>query len=299
MIVCGDALELLKKEPDGWIDCCVTSPPYWGLRDYKIDGQLGSEQTPEEYIERLTNIFREVRRVIRGCLWLNLGDTYANDAKWGGTTGGKHVKALHCQPIGRLKTRTGLKPKELVGIPWLAAFALQSDGWWLRQDIIWHKPNPMPEPVIDRCTKAHEYLFLLTKTEKYYWDRDAMQEPASGRDPMNKKHRGKHEYEAGDKHHRTKVGLTEVGPRDTRNRRTVWTIGYDKSVCAHTAVFPVALVEPCILSSCPPDGIVLDPFCGSGTTGIAANRHNRMFLGYDINPEYCEIASRRIEENKK
>lgn len=174
----GDALTVLRTLPAESVHCCVTSPPYWGLRDYGVAGQLGLEATPQEYIARMVEVFGEVRRVLRkdGTLWLNIGDSYANDGKWGGETGGKHAKGLHGEPVGRAKRCTGMKPKDLCGIPWRLAFALQADGWWLRQDIIWHKPNPMPESVRDRCTKAHEYVFLLAKSERYYFDAEAVAE---------------------------------------------------------------------------------------------------------------------------
>lgn len=180
-ILQGDWIERLRELPDEHVHCCVTSPPYWGLRDYGVPGQLGLESTPEKYVAKIVDGFREVRRVLRsdGTLWLNLGDSYANDGKWGGSTGGKHAAGLHGEPIGRGKRDTGLKPKDLVGIPWMVAFALRSDGWWLRQDIIWSKPNPMPESVRDRCTKAHEYLFLMSKSEKYYYDQEAILETCS------------------------------------------------------------------------------------------------------------------------
>ncbi len=177
----GDWIDVLRTMPDESAQCCVTSPPYWGLRDYGVPGQLGLERTPDEYVAKIVAGFREVRRVLRndGTLWLNLGDSYANDTKWGGTTGGKHAAGLHGEPIGRAKRNTGLKAKDLVGIPWMVAFALRSDGWYLRQDIIWAKPNPMPESVTDRCTKSHEYIFLLSKSQKYYFDQESILEPVS------------------------------------------------------------------------------------------------------------------------
>lgn len=218
-ILIGDVLSQLRTLPNNSIQCCVTSPPYWGLRDYGVEGQIGSEKTPEEFVARMVEVFREVRRVLRpdGTLWLNLGDTYANDGKWGGSTGGKHVTQLHGDSgVGRAKRDTGLKPKDLVGIPWRVAFALQADGWWLRQDVIWHRPNPMPSSVTDRCTTAHEYLFLLTKSDRYYFDTIAISESA-----------------------------VDTG---TRNKRDVWTISTQSYKGAHFATFPELLVEPCILA---------------------------------------------------
>jgi DNA modification methylase len=187
-IINGDCIESMRGMADQSAHCCITSPPYFGLRDYGVDGQIGLEQSPAEFVAKLVEVFREVRRVLRddGTLWLNLGDSYANDGKWGGSSGGKHASPLHGNTsIGRTKVQTGLKPKDLIGIPWRVAFALQADGWYLRQDIIWAKPNPMPESVRDRCTKAHEYLFLLSKSERYYFDGEAIKEPAIYGGPNN------------------------------------------------------------------------------------------------------------------
>jgi DNA modification methylase len=225
-ILQGDCREVLRTLDDESVHCVVTSPPYFGLRDYGCDEQIGLEQTPAEFVEQIVGVMREVRRVLRpdGTLWLNLGDSYANDGKWGGETGGKQAYLDRGSLLrnGREKRVTGLKAKDLIGIPWRVAFALQADGWWLRQDIIWHKPNPMPESVRDRCTKAHEYLFLMAKSERYYYDFDSMQESVTGgahaRKPGNKSHKGTAAYEAGDDKHRTKAGLVayaeRVGRRD-------------------------------------------------------------------------------------
>lgn len=316
---------MLSSIPSKFINCCVTSPPYFGLRDYGIDGQIGLESSPDEYVEKLVAVFREVLRVLRddGTLWLNLGDSYANDGKWGGSTGGKHVKGLHGEPVGRIKKHTGLKSKDLIGIPWLIAFALRSDGWYLRQDIIWHKPNPMPESVTDRCTKAHEYLFLLSKSPSYYYNHSTMQEPAvngaSGSSSFNTSKTGEHQlgrssskprtsgnkshkyvtaYDNSDiEEHRTKAGLMKVAntPWLTRNRRTVWTVATKPYREAHFATFPESLVEPCILAGSPIGGTILDPFAGAGTVGVVAKRHNRDFFGIEINPEYVALAEARID----
>lgn len=266
----GDALTLLEEIREGSAQCCVTSPPYWGLRDYGNAKQIGLEATPEGYVARMVEVFREVRRVLRddGTLWLNLGDSYAA----GGNNSGSRPEDLADKQRSnagcRYKRRTappGLKPKDLVGIPWRVAFALQADGWWLRSDIIWAKTNPMPESITDRPTKSHEYLFLLAKSERYRYDAEAIAEPAVGGT-----------YKA------------------TRNRRTVWSIASEPFLGAHFAVMPQALVEPCILAGSKPGDLVLDPFAGSGTVGVVALRHGRRFLGLELNPEYCEMARNRI-----
>jgi DNA modification methylase len=246
----GNTADVLRSLSPGIARTCVTSPPYWGLRDYGMPDQLGLEATPEEYVERLVEVFREVRRVLAldGTLWCNLGDSYANDGKWGGSTGGKHVAALHgASGIGRGKRETGLKPKDLVGIPWRVAFALQADGWWLRSDIIWAKPNPMPESVTDRPTKAHEYLFLLAKSERYYYDAEAIAEKAlcpEGPGAVKPNTFAVVDPIKG----RTAAGLHKIGPRETRNRRTVWTVSSQPFTEAHFAVMPEALVDPCVLA---------------------------------------------------
>ena len=349
-IIQGDVIETLRTLPEGFIHTCVTSPPYWGLRDYGVEGQIGLEETPEEYVEKMVEVFREVRRVLRddGTLWLNLGDSYANS-----NAGGK-------------KTPEGLKPKDLVGIPWRVAFALQADGWYLRSDIIWHKPNAMPESVKDRPTKAHEYIFLLSKSPKYYYDADAIREPMV-----------KGDANSGAKNYR-RINGAEFRDDSTqsrkdnplgRNKRTVWTVSTKPFKGAHFAVFPPDLIEPCILAGAPEKacphcgapwvpvyrreyvggkddpnkenyktpngryevrtergfggtksnraqridilegheptcqcenndgsgrGIVLDPFFGSGTTGVVAEKHGRQWIGIELNPDYIEIARGRL-----
>jgi DNA modification methylase len=284
----GDCLDSLRAMPDASVHCCVTSPPYFGLRDYKCEGQIGLEPTPDEFVEKLVAVFREVRRVLRddATLWLNLGDSYANDGKWGGHTGGKHAKALHCSPIGRNKKYTGLKPKDLIGIPWMVAFALRSDGWFLRQDIIWHKPSPMPESVRDRCTKSHEHIFLLSKSPRYHFDHEAIKEPASyaGLPRGGSKNR----YEQNDAGMDCKV-------YDTRNKRSVWTVRPAAYKGAHFATFPIELIAPCILAGCPDGGTVLDPFGGSGTTAIAAMRQGKAAAVLcELNPDYCSLIRERV-----
>jgi DNA modification methylase len=274
-IIQGDCIEGLRTLPDGSVHCCVTSPPYWGLRDYGHDGQIGLEDTPEAYVARMVEVFREVRRVLRddGTLWLNLGDSYANkksgdtysgfnDRYFGRETdGGKQAKTVSTANVGRLAF-PGLKPKDLVGIPWRVAFALQADGWWLRQDIIWAKPNPMPESVRDRCTKAHEYVFLLTKSERYYYDAEAVSEAAA---TAGQKGLGFYPGRAGAMG-RKPSGNEAKDPSEgtrpaVRNRRSVWTVTTKPYSGAHFAVIPAALVEPCIKAGCPEQCC---PGCGKG-----------------------------------
>lgn len=304
---------MLKTIPDACCSTCVTSPPYYGLRNYGEEGQIGLEETPGEYIERLVEVFREVRRVLKndGTLWLNIGDSYANDGKWGGSSGGKHAKALHGKTgVGRRKKHTGLKPKDLIGIPWLLAFALRADGWHLRADIIWQKPNAMPESVKDRPTRAHEYVFLLSKSARYYYNAEAIREPAVGfpgsenpnarRRGNTKTFRGGNAYthdqaaENSASVERDSHGLVpnETG---TRNRRTVWTIATRPYKDAHFATFPEELARPCILAGSRHGDTVLDPFSGSGTTGAVAVQEGRDYIGIEINPEYIKLSEQRIE----
>ena len=336
----GDCLTVLRSMPDKSVQCCVTSPPYWGLRDYgtsqwvggnqncehgvrrwegdkqtqgaqsshaskrdrldrcvcecgavRIDRQFGLESTPEEYINNMVSIFREVRRVLRddGTLWLNLGDSYAANRPGGQPTPtNTRNKSGH---YGVAKIPYGLKPKDLIGIPWRVAFALQADGWYLRSDIIWHKPNPMPESVKDRPTKAHEYIFLLSKSQKYYYDAEAIKEPevcGRMRGPAN--------------HPDTKStngngGLARRKSTGTRNKRTVWTVATKPFKGAHFATFPPELIEPCVLSGCPEGGVVLDPFSGAATTGIVVLKYGRKYVGIELNPEYVEMSKRRIMDD--
>ena len=287
-----DCLKGLKQLPDNSINCCVTSPPYWGLRDYGVEGQIGLEKTPEEYVTKMVEIFREVKRVLRkdGTLWLNLGDSYSGNCSR--TSTGRAGLGNPREGVFT-KTGKGIKPKDLVGIPWMVAFALRADGWYLRSDIIWHKSNPMPESVTDRPTKAHEYIFLLTKKRKYFYDREAIREPAkpwnAGRmsAPKMGKHRPIDPYGQQTK----KVYDVIKGA----NRRTVWTIATQPYPGAHFATFPPDLIKPCILAGCPEGGIVLDPFMGSGTTAVVATMYQRNFIGFELNQEYCKMAERRIE----
>jgi len=301
-IFTGNALSVLRTLPTNSIHTCITSPPYWGLRDYGVYGQLGLEKTPEQYVAVLVELFREVRRVLRddGSLWLNLGDSYSGSGK--GAYGDGIVrfsdrsnlqKTSAGTSCGRFrKAESCLKPKDLVGIPWRVAFALQTDGWYLRQDIIWHKPNPMPESVRDRCTKAHEYLFLLSKSPRYYFDAGAIKEPSKY--PLdNRKAR------ASKNHKRIPTELVSgvrPGTRTypLRNRRDVWTIASKPYRGAHFATFPPTLVEPCIRAGVPVGGVVLDPFLGSGTTAVVALQLGRCYVGIELNPMYVRIARRRL-----
>jgi DNA modification methylase len=302
-IYCMDNRVGLKMLDDNSINCCITSPPYWGLRDYGVEGQIGLEKTPEEYVAKMVEIFREVRRVLRkdGTLWLNLGDSYAGSGK--GAWDNKEVqKEIYVpdkdSPQCKLKkVPQGLKPKDLVGIPWMVAFALRADGWYLRQDIIWHKPNAMPESVTDRCTKAHEYIFLLSKSQHYYYDHEAIKETAKNANKtisLGEKSFSKRQAKG--------VGVEPSGNgrsdnytvKEYRNKRSVWTVATQPFKEAHFATFPEKLIEPCILAGCPAGGIVLDPFMGAGTTAVVAWKHNRNYIGFELNPDYVEIAEKRL-----
>ena len=305
-ILTGDCRDKLAELPAESAHCVVTSPPYWGLRDYGVDGQLGLEATPEKYVLNLVEIFQQVRRVLRndGTLWLNLGDSYASQGgpepaqtKW------KIDGASNTQNAGKSRNpSSGLKPKDLVGIPWRVALALQADGWWLRSDIIWHKTNCMPESVTDRPTKAHEYIFLLTKSARYFYDADMIREDfADDRMGNPGKYRKTSAFERKTCNDRQDLGIINNGGgwnRGTqlggRNKRTVWTIPTHPFPEAHFASFPPALVEPCIKAGCPEGGTVLDPFGGAGTTGLVADRLGRDAILIELNPTYAEMAERRI-----
>jgi DNA modification methylase len=304
----SDALGLLNTLPSGYIHCCVTSPPYWGLRDYGVEGQIGLETSPEEYVNNLVIIFREVKRVMRddGTVWLNLGDSYAGSGKGlmgdgthspeHGTKQGTNQGTLDLVQPNRPETPS-LKPKDLVGIPWRVAFALQADGWWLRQDIIWAKPNPMPESVTDRCTKSHEYIFLLSKSAKYYYDADAIKEMA---EYPNMRHKSSKVSDAQSAAFRgnapSNLGRRGTSDDGTRNRRDVWTIPTHHYKGAHFATFPPDLIRPCILAGCPRGGKVLDPFSGSGTTGMVSRREGRKCIMNELSESYCELSLKRIIE---
>lgn len=388
-VLVGDVIDGLRLLPDNSVQCCVTSPPYWGLRDYGVDGQIGLEPTPEAFTAKMVEVFEEVRRVLRpdGTCWVNIGDSYATGAGKANNPGSDASRMEHKGKLGyvtgypsqqpnRMKL-PGLKPKDLVGIPWRLAFALQAAGWWLRSEIIWHKRSPMPESVTDRPTKAHEQIFLLTKSESYFFDQEAVKEEATGGSPGNKSHKGKTAYHGGDDKHRTKAGLCDVGAVETRNIRTVWTLSSESFPGAHFATFPSTIPMRAIKAGtsekgcCPqcrapwertiekervatrpgldskvnrasddPDSpyerhsgmvvgnrdpqrhvtkskttgwqptcdcglevtepcVVLDPFSGSGTTGMVATELGRVYVGCELNPEYAEMSRARIESWKK
>jgi len=353
----GSCLDILKELPEQSVNCCVTSPPYWGLRDYgtakwedgdsecdhlgkpmpmragfneryfgrestdnnkqdalrepyrdicgkcgakRIDNQLGLEETPEQYTEKIVEVFKAVKRVLRddGTLWLNLGDSYVgggrgaycDDGSKQATSRGSLSDASKSKSFQKV---TGLKPKDLVGIPWRVAFALQADGWYLRQDIIWHKPNPMPESVTDRCTKAHEYIFLLSKSKKYYYDADAISEKTHTRDDGN---RDRDNTRLNNTPGRARMAGLKTNDYETRNKRSVWTVNTKPYKEAHFAVYPMELITPCILAGCPEGGTVLDCFSGSGTTAVVAGMNKRKFVGIELNSEYCDISVTRIEQ---
>lgn len=289
-IIQGDCIEGMKTIADESVHCVVTSPPYYGLRDYGVDGQIGLEETPEAYVAKMVDVFREVRRILRsdGTVWLNLGDSYAGNNSQASNNG----RAGYGNPRERIVNRIsdGLKPKDLIGIPWRVAFALQGDGWWLRQDIIWHKPNPMPESVTDRCTKSHEYIFLLTKSERYYYDAEAVKEKV---DNMGQPRKFRDAKDKSEQTMRQDNGRIYT-PLEYRNKRSVWTVATKPYAEAHFAVYPPKLIEPCILAGCPVGGTVFDPFTGSGTTAYVALSHNRHYVGTELNPEYVALAENRL-----
>lgn len=306
-IMVGDCRLLLKQIGDQSVHTCVTSPPYFGLRDYGMDDQIGLEQTPDAFVTELVMVFREVKRILRddGTVWLNLGDSYASyrdgkatpDTTRGDSEGTLVQKGSAKNRMASTFSNSFIKHKDLIGIPWRVAFALQADGWYLRQDIIWHKPNPMPESVTDRCTKAHEYIFLLSKSPQYYFDHEAIKEISV--DPES--HKGMKKRSAdkrdGDPYFATRVGNSAEGKiYDKRNKRSVWTVTTKPFKGAHFATFPPDLIEPCILAGCPEGGTVLDPFGGAGTTGLVANRNNRNAILCELNPDYVQICENRISE---
>lgn len=298
-IYLGDCIQGMSSLPDKSVNTCITSPPYYGLRDYGCDGQIGLEETPESYVQKMVDVFREVKRVLRddGTLWLNIGDSYAGSGKGpAGNLGAKHNER-HLEHKHSAIVPKGLKPKDLIGIPWRVAFALQADGWYLRQDIIWHKPNPMPESVTDRCTKAHEYIFLLSKSPRYYFDSDAIREDAKSYATDKRAGAGNLRYEG--KRTIDKSGKNGqqsfVTINETRNKRSVWTVTTKSFKDAHFATYPEDLIVPCILSGCPEGGLVLDPFMGAGTTALVSKKLGRNYVGFELNPEYRNIAIKRIE----
>jgi DNA modification methylase len=303
-IMTGDCREVLRTLADESVHCVVTSPPYWGLRDYGIGKDaFGLDPTYQLYVDNAVTVFRDVRRVLRkdGTLWLNLGDSYATGAgrvgeRPGGGSQGDNWQGATTSP--NRMPQPGLKPKDLVGIPWRVAFALQADGWYLRQDIIWSKPNPMPESVRDRCTKAHEYLFLLSKSERYYYDADAIKESSVDDIGISRggsmSRFGRTEQLISANAHR---GDREYASDGTRNRRSVWDVATQPFPEAHFATFPPALIEPCIKAGCPLGGTVLDPFGGAGTTGLVADRLQRNAILIELNPAYAAMARKRITDD--
>lgn len=327
MILQGDALSVLKTLDDESISCCVTSPPYYNLRDYGVDGQIGLEKSPEEYIEKLVEIFREVKRVLKkdGTLWVNVGDSYAGSGKGrvkGGVAKMENFGKVQLSNAGTIngilhKTQCdSCKPKDLIGILWMLAFALRADGWYLRQDIIWAKPNPMPESVRDRCTKSHEYIFMFSKSPRYYYDSESIKEDSVSYDKrpsalqrarekdyatkdrlnpeayLKTRYGGKKYTENPDAFYRTKSG-NAYDYRPKRNKRDVWTVTTKPYKGAHFATFPPDLIEPCVLAGCPEGGTVLDPFAGSGTTGMVAKKHGRDFVLIELNEEYVKLCEDR------
>lgn len=338
-IYIGDCLGSMRTMPDCSVNTCVTSPPYFGLRDYGHDDQIGLEATPEEYIAKMVEVFREVRRVLRddGTLWLNIGDSYSSGGKGGGGSfmreRGDAAWSGRGAATGWKSPPPGLKHKDLIGIPWMLAFALRADGWYLRQDIIWHKPNPMPESVTDRCTKAHEYIFLFSKSSQYHYDHEAIKEPVAtstvarlaqnvadqkGSDRVPGKTNGtmKAVRSKANSFRREESKRAQVIPgqsvgthrpdraeseydTDTRNKRSVWTVATKPFSGAHFAVFPPELIIPCVLAGCPVGGTVLDPFGGSGTTGIVAVENSRKAILCELNPDYAAMAAGRINDAQR
>jgi DNA modification methylase len=299
-ILVGDCREIMKSLPEKSIHCAVTSPPYYGLRDYGHEDQMGLEETPDAYVSGMVNVFRDLRRVMRddGTLWLNVGDSYANGSR---TSRDFDPKLPQRSQSHRPRDPEGIKPKDLIGIPWMLAFALRADGWYLRQDIIWHKPNPMPESVTDRCTKAHEYIFLLSKGPRYYYDSGAIKEPFATDPkenyPARAKITGRGDQGAADARGMDRDKSGGFPPNgDKRNKRSVWTVNTKPFKGAHFAVFPTALIKPCILAGCPEGGTVIDPFIGSGTTGVVCNELRRNCIGIELNPSYAEMANARLRD---
>jgi DNA modification methylase len=290
----GDCRETMRKWASEGVKAqtCVTSPPYYGLRDYGHDGQIGLEETPEEYIKAMVEVFRCVWDVLEddGTLWLNIGDSYAGNNSRASNNGRAGFGNAREKVVNR--TGEGLKTKDLIGIPWMLAFALRADGWFLRQDIIWHKPNPMPESVQDRCTKAHEYIFLLTKSQKYYYDHEAIKDPV--KDDWGTRDR------ANGKYHNEGTGLQPHSglekSYEMANKRSVWSVPVKPYTGAHFAVFPSELIEPCILAGAPVKGIVLDPFMGSGTTAQVSQDLGRQYIGCELNPAYEKLQKKRTAQ---
>jgi DNA modification methylase len=293
----GDCRETMRKWASQGVKAqtCITSPPYYGLRDYGHEGQIGLEETPEEYIKAMVEVFQCVWDVLEddGTLWLNIGDSYAGNNSRASNNGRAGFGNVREKVVNR--TGEGLKTKDLIGIPWMLAFALRAEGWYLRQDIIWHKPNPMPESVQDRCTKAHEYIFLMSKSQKYYYDHEAIKEPLKGEPETRDKNAEGYQadYSKGD---RFSKGERVFGADGMANKRSVWSVPVKPYTGAHFAVFPSELIEPCILAGAPLGGIVLDPFMGSGTTAQVAQDLGRQYIGCELNPEYGKLQKKRTSQ---
>ncbi len=306
-IIRNDCLAALKDMPDESVHCCVTSPPYYGLRDYGIKGQVGREATPEQYIAKLAEIFMEVYRVLKtdGTCWLNISDTYCGTGSKGGLTDPKNPEGRNGQKVSIAQNVAGCKHKDLIGIPWMLAFALRDRGWYLRNDIIWQKGNAMPESVKDRLTRSYEHIFLLAKSQKYFYDATAIAEPIAedtarrymGGRGGSHKYSGEVPGQAGVQSFNRPRKAGEIKEEDIslfRNCRDVWLINTVPYRGKHFAAYPPKLAERCILAGCPEGGIVLDPFFGSGTTGLAAVRNGRQYIGIELNGEYCVLAGERI-----
>jgi len=328
-ILQGNVTDKLKELETGTVQCVVTSPPYWGLRDYGVDGQLGLEETPEEYVEKMVKVFREIKRVLKkdGTVWLNLGDSYSSGGRT--STTNQSLRGNKNYGVTRPKPNKEIKPKDLIGIPWRVAFALQADGWYLRQDIIWHKPNPMPESVTDRCSKAHEYIFLLTKSARYYYNADAIKEPIKDESAkrllrgVSDEHKnvngapGQTLHSMNQPRDNVRKGFMptmggggssfidhsgymrkdgSMMVNDKRNKRSVWTINTQPYKGAHFATFPQKLPELCIKAGSSEGDIILDPFFGSGTTGYVAQKLGRRWIGIELNEEYIKIANKRFAQ---
>lgn len=313
----GDCIDVMSTMPAQSVNCCVTSPPYYGLRDYGVNGQIGLEKSPDEFVAKMVQVFRGVHRVLRddGTLWVNLGDSYSSHAGQRKETDRAGIKQQSNTASSGAPSRCvpELGAKQLIGIPWRVAFALQADGWILRSDIIWHKPNPMPESVTDRCTKSHEYIFLLSKSPKYYFDAEAIKEPVTGtahargngvnpkaktpgvnsrifqdRDPSHPKARKIKQNES--------FSAAVSGLVDDRNKRSVWSVATAPFKGAHFATFPPNLIRPCVLAGCPKGGTVLDVFGGSGTTGEVSEQEGRNSILIELNPDYVTLARRRTQQ---
>lgn len=306
-IYCGDALTVLKTLPDSSVNCCVTSPPYYALRDYGMADQIGREETPALYVERLTSIFQEVRRVLTpdGILWLNIADTYAGKGNQGEALDPKYPNGRTGQIVALNGKVEGCKAKDMIGVPWLLAFALRADGWYLRSDIIWQKANPMPESAKDRPSRCYEHIFLLSKSRRYYYDAAAIAEPVA--ETTVRRMKGarstatKHGSGIPGQQNIQKINLpraagtyTDADIPQLRNKRDVWQINTVPYRGGHFAAFPPKLAETCLLAGCPPGGVVLDPFLGSGTTAAVAKQLGRHYIGIELNTEYCKLAEKRI-----